>query len=346
MPAISVGKGLPTHIFPAPHEQRIARALNLDMIVLAGDIGGTNTRLTLADVAINRVRVQVVERFRNDSAGSLIELLFAFLDGKRKPQAICLGVAGPTDGKRVQLTNLDWRIASDEIAAQTGIAKVRLVNDFAAVGHGLSALQAGGYTTLQAGDPQASRPRLAVGAGTGLGVVQCVWMGELYRPLASEGGHIGFAPMNERQERLLHFLQAEHGRVSVERILSGAGIEALYRFCWGEADLPGPAPVRGAAEVSEAALAHSDGAAVAALTLFSRILGQTAGDLALVSQASGGLYLAGGIAPKILPYLTQADFLEGFRDKGRFSQWMESVPVHVVLDEDVGIKGAALAASL
>jgi glucokinase len=316
------------------------------MIVLTGDIGGTNTRLALADVAINRVRLREVQRFRNDEAASLSQLLRAFLDGKTRPQAACLAVAGPTDGRHVKLTNLDWRIDSEAISLETGIPKVRLVNDFAAVGHGLGVLEASGRATLQAGEPEAHAPRLALGAGTGLGVVQTAWFEGRYRAMASEGGHISFAPVDALQVRLLVFLQSTYGRVSVERILSGPGLVQLYRFCREEEGTPGAAPGLTAAEVTEAALEGKDGAAVRALSLFARIFGQTAGDLALVSQCMGGVYLAGGIAPKILPILQQGDFLAGFRDKGRFSAWMERVPVYVVLDEDVGLKGAALAATV
>lgn len=315
------------------------------MIVLTGDIGGTNTRLALADVAINRVRLREVQRFRNDEAASLSQLLRAFLDGKTRPQAACLAVAGPTDGQRVRLTNLDWVIDSEAISAETGIPKVRLVNDFAAVGHGLGVLEVGGRATLQAGEPIPHAPRLALGAGTGLGVVQTAWFEGRYRAMASEGGHISFAPADALQMRLLTFLQGIYGRVSVERILSGPGLVHLYRFCWEDAATPGMPPSLTAADISDAALAGRDAVAVRTLGLFARIFGQTAGDLALVAQSLGGVHLAGGIAPRILPILQQGAFLEGFRDKGRFAAWMERVPVYVVLDEDVGLKGAALAAT-
>ncbi len=314
------------------------------MIVLTGDIGGTNTRLGLADVAINRVRLREVERFRNADATTLSQLLRTFLTGKTRPQAACLAVAGPTDGRQVKLTNLDWVIDSEAIAAETGIPKVRLINDFAAVGHGLGVLEEGGRAILQPGQPVDHAPRLALGAGTGLGVVQTAWFEGRYRAMASEGGHISFAPADALQMRLLSFLQSIYGRVSVERILSGPGISLLYRFCWNESGQPGTAPTLTAAEITDATLEGRDALAVRTLSLFARIFGQTAGDLALVSQCLGGVYLAGGIAPRILPILQQGAFLEGFRDKGRFSAWMERVPVYVVLDEDVGLKGAALAA--
>ena len=316
------------------------------MIVLSGDIGGTNTRLTLADVAINRVRLRAVERFNNAGVAGLDELLRRFLAGKPKPQAACLGVAGPTDGRTVHFTNLSWSIDSEEIIAETGISHVRLLNDFVALGYGLAVLDAGDCDTLQEGRPVKGGARLAVGAGTGLGMVQCVWAEGRYRPQSSEGGHIAFAPADARQGALLHFFRHYHERVSVERILSGPGIELLYRFCRREAGLLEDEACPNAATVSESALIGSDPLAVAALELFAHILGQTAGDLALVARATGGVYLAGGIAPRIRQVLQKPEFLSGFRAKGRFTNWMAEVPVHLVLDEDLAIKGAALAATL
>ncbi|MCS6787630.1 MAG: glucokinase [Thiobacillaceae bacterium] len=314
------------------------------MIVLCGDVGGTNTRLALADVAINRVRLREVARYRNADVQSLDQLLRAFLQGRSRPQAACLAVAGPTDGRRVRLTNLDWVIDAAAITADTGIPKVRLVNDFAAVGFGLGVLDEAGRVVLQTGSPVAHAPRLALGPGTGLGVVQTAWCEGRYQAIASEGGHISFAPADAQQDRLLASLRPVFGRVSVERILSGPGLMRLYRFCLQETGADPRLATPDSAAITEAALRGSDPPALAALRLFCRILGQTAGDLALVAQCEGGVYLAGGIVPKILPILQGEDFLAGFHDKGRFSDWMRRLPVYVVLDEDVGLKGAALAA--
>lgn len=310
--------------------------------VLVGDIGGTHTRLALADATATPLRLLDQARYRNDAAGGIAALIDRFLAGRDRPAVACLAVAGPTDGQRVRLTNLDWEIDTDSLARTFGFASARLINDFEAVAWGIDALAPEHLATLQAGDPVRHAPRLALGPGTGLGVAQSVWTDRGYRPLPGEGGHIAFAPVDDEQVALLRFLQARFGRVSVERLLSGPGIADLYAYCRAASGRPVKRR-REPAEVTAAALDGGDPAAVWAMRLFVRILGQTAGDLALVTGSRGGIYLAGGIPPLILPWLNEADFLAGFRAKGRFSGWMETVPVHVVTDPDVGLKGAVLA---
>jgi glucokinase len=317
------------------------------MKILAGDIGGTHTRLALARRDGARVEIEKVERVLNAGRAGVDDALADFLAQCGQVDAACLAVAGPTDGFSAQFTNLSWRVDSASLARRFGMP-FRLVNDFAAVGWGLNALRSADVTLLQVGSEQPVAPRVALGAGTGLGVSLCVVHGELHQPLDSEGGHIGFAPTDAEQDRLLGFLREAHGRVSVERLLSGPGLIGLYRFCLTEAgqsakiDLAAPEAARG---ISEAGLAASDAEAVRALRLFARIYGQVAGDLALLARAQGGVFLAGGIAPQLLNLLQAGDFLAAFRAKGRFSEWMESVPVKVILDPDVGLKGAALAAT-
>lgn len=313
---------------------------------LVGDIGGTHTRLAIAECAGTAVTLHHAARLLNAEyadPGAALRRYLAGLPAGSQPRHACLAVAGPIDGRRARLTNLAWLLDADALAAEFDLDRVKLINDFLAVGFGLAALTAADLAMLQPGQARARAPRLALGAGTGLGVVQCVWDSDGLRPLASEGGHISFAPVDDEQTALLRFLQAEYGRVSVERILSGPGIEMLYAYCRAASGRPLKLP-RAAAEVSAAALAGSDPAASWALRLFARILGQTAGDLALLSRAEGGVYLAGGIAAKILPCLQGPDFLAGFTGKGRFSDWMKTLPVAVVLDPDLGLKGAALAA--
>ena len=310
--------------------------------VLAGDIGGTFCRLALARVEGNRVDLARTARYRNAEHPDLDAILADFLAAAPPGLACCLAVAGPTDGRRVRFTNLDWAVDAAALAERFGFGRARLVNDFAAVGWGLDCLDRDHLATLQDGLIVAGAPRVALGAGTGLGVSLVTRQGDRYRPLPSEGGHIGFAPADPQQDRLLAFLRGRYGRASVERVLSGPGLEDLYRFCRLEQGLE--ARDRAAAAVSEAGLAGSDPAARAALGLFSAIYGQTAGDLALAARAEGGVFLAGGIAPRLLTVLGDGSFLAGFGAKGRFSGWMQRVPVQVVLDPDVGLKGAALAA--
>lgn len=322
---------------------------------LVGDIGGTHTRLAMARVSSGRVQLDALASFPNADAADLESLLSRYLEAMPEvPDSLTLAVAGPTDGQHAQFTNLAWRIDTTDLQRRFG-KPARLLNDFVAVGHGLAALGPEDLHTLQEGVFDAAAPRLAVGAGTGLGVVQCLpddtLAGLRLRPLASEGGHIGFAPADAEQAALLAFMQAEliaagispDGRVSVERLCSGPGIEAIYRFCRQGAGRTTTRP-RPADEVSAHATDQSDPQAIWAMRLFARIYGQVAGDLALVTQARGGVYLAGGIAPKNRALLESGAFLEGFRAKGRFSDWMGRVPVYIVLDASIGLKGAALAA--
>ncbi len=318
------------------------------MKILAGDIGGTHTRLALARSEGRQVVIEKVERVLNAGRDGVEGVLVDFLASSGRVDAACLAVAGPTDGFSARFTNLPWQLESATLSARFGLP-FRLVNDFAAVGWGLNALTDADVALLQAGSEQPAAPRVALGAGTGLGVSLCVAQADgPHRPLDSEGGHIGFAPVDAEQDRLLVWLRREHGRVSVERLLSGPGLIGLYRFCLGEAgraamlDLEAPAAARA---ISEAGMAARDAEAARAVRLFVRVYGQVAGDLALLARAQGGVFLAGGIAPQLLDLLQAGDFIAGFRAKGRFSEWMESVPVKVILDPEVGLKGAALAAT-
>jgi glucokinase len=322
------------------------------MVILVGDIGGTNTRLALAELDGRNVNLSHVARYLNNQHADLNAILARFLDdsGATGEITCCLAVAGPTDGRSVQFTNLAWRIETDTLIQRFGFSRCRLINDFAAVGWGLNTLGPDALETLQTGQPIADGARgaaVALGAGTGLGVSLCAWQDDHYQPLPSESGHVGFAPCNLEQDRLLAYLRALYGRVSVERILSGPGLVDLFRFCLQEAGqtasplLEAPHP---AEAISRAGLNLEEPIATHCLRLFAEIYGQTAGDWALAAQATGGIFLAGGIAPKLLPVLASGIFLAGFHAKGRYSDWMTGVPVAVILDPDIGLKGAAFAA--
>jgi glucokinase len=327
-------------------------------MILVGDLGGTHTRLALAELDGNRVDLARVMRYRNSEHANLDAILASFLADSAQCAACCLAVAGPTDGTRVRFTNLDWEIETDHLAERFGFARCSLINDFSAVGWGLNTLTPAALATLQIGQPIAGAAAVALGAGTGLGVSLCAWRGNqaggdhvggdqaggYFQPLASEGGHVSFAPVNSEQDRLLAFLRTLYGRISVERILSGPGLVDLFRFCLqdaGKTSSPLLATQRPAEAISQAGLAQDDPLAGQCLRLFAQIYGQTAGDWALAAQAGGGIYLAGGIAPKLLPVLQSDVFLDAFTAKGRYRDWMAGVPVAVILDPDIGLKGAA-----
>jgi len=312
-----------------------------------GDIGGTHTRLALADLDGMQVGLRQVMRYKNAEYTDLNAILADFLSSIETCASCCLAVAGPTDGRRVQFTNLSWRIETDALVQRFGFSRCRLINDFAAVGWGLNTLGPDTLKTLQAGQPVVGGARVALGAGTGLGVSLCAWRDDHYQPLPSEGGHVGFAPCNREQDRLLAFLRPLYGRVSVERILSGPGLVDLFRFCLrvaGQNSSPLLEAAHPAEAISRAGLDLTDAVATHCLRLFAEIYGQTAGDWALAAQANGGIFLAGGIAPKLLPVLQSGVFMDGFTAKGRYSEWMTGVPVCVILDPDIGLKGAAFAA--
>jgi glucokinase len=312
------------------------------MKVIVGDIGGTHTRLAIADVGIGTVvRLSPVSRFLNHEIDGLDTLLHDYLSKQARAMPVCLAVAGPTEGQHVTLTNLNWKIDAHALSHKLGI-QIRLINDFAAVGWGSNALNTADVHTLQAGQPNPEAPRVVLGAGTGLGVAVCVCHNGRYQPLPGEGGHIALAPVDAEQDALLAYLRSEYGRVSAERVLSGPGISALYRFECGRLN---QTPAHDdPAQITTCALEESDVAAVTAVRLFARIYGQVAGDLALVAGARGGVYLAGGIAPQLLPLL-QKEIAAQFVAKGRFSEWMRKIPLQIVLDPAIGLKGAALAAT-
>ncbi len=317
---------------------------------LIGDIGGTKALLALFDAAGARFErryscndftsfAAMLERFRADAAATL---------GKEaRIECACLGVAGPVAGRRVRLTNLPWDIDARDF----GVPRVRLLNDFEASAHGLASLGAQDLATLQAGSPRSSAPRLLIGAGTGLGVAYAVGRGKSLRVLAGEGGHFAFAPADELQGALWRHLHGSLARVELEHVVSGAGLERIYGFLRDTGRHPEKPATRQAiamgdapAAIAQAGLAKNDALASAALDLFIACYGAAAGDHALAILARGGVYIAGGIAPKLLSRLRSGAFLAAFNAKGAFAKATRTCPVHVVTNERLCLLGAAAAA--
>jgi glucokinase len=317
---------------------------------LAADVGGTKTLLELGVIEAESYRRVHADGFQNDAYTGVAGVVEAFLASCPERPAIdaaCFALAGPITSRRIRLTNLPWEVDADHLAARFGIAQVRFVNDFAAVGYGIDGLQADELLTLQAGQPEARGVRAVLGAGTGLGMAGLVWTGSAYRVLASEGGHGDFAPVNEVQTRLWHYLSNRLGRVWCGAVLSGRGLERIYAFL-SEADTLRMRSSRGsgqestvsAAEITQRAVAGSDPRAISAVNLFLDIYGAVAGNLTLTLMARGGVYIAGGIAPRIASMFAEGAFLRAFTAKGKFAELMQSIPVHIVLSADVGLRGA------
>lgn len=321
--------------------------MNSEKTLLAGDLGGTKTLLRLNCGAQTRRE----QRYDSAAWAGLEEMVGDFLGGERA-DAACFGVAGPVRGGTAQITNLPWRIDAEALAQRHAIPRVRLINDFQAVAYGIEMLGETDLLTLQAGVPCPNAPRAVIGAGTGLGEGYLVWSDGAYLALPSEGSHADFAPADELQADLWRWLAERYGHVSWERVVSGPGLEAIYRFLKERGELAESALLAemiragdGAAAISEFALRHRDPLAGAALDLFIAAYGAEAGNLALKILASGGVYVAGGIAPKIADRLQDGAFLRAFLAKGRFAELLATLPVHVVLNPQVGLLGALAVAS-
>jgi glucokinase len=321
-------------------------------VILAADIGGTKSLLALFAGAPGAGDRPLFERRYASGefpgAPALLERFLAearaALGATAAPEAACLGIAGPVAGARVQVTNLPWAIDAAELEARFALRRARLLNDFAAAVYGLDALRASDVATLQAGAPRAGAPRLLIGAGTGLGIAYAMHGPGGYEPLASEGGHASFAPADDEQVALWRHLRAALGRVTLEHVLSGAGLARIHEFLGGAAGAaaPGaPADADPAAAIVRAALEGGDPLALRALDLFLACYGAAAGDHALNVMAEGGVYVAGGIAPKVLARLRTGGFLAAFNDKDAFARHTRRMPVHVVLNERLALLGAA-----
>lgn len=324
--------------------------------VLGCDLGGTHTRLLLADCRNGHCEPCDEQFYDSKAFNGLAPILQDFMARQSvagdRPHAACIAVAGPvtsaaSGGQRAKVTNLPWDLDSGQLADAAGIATVSLINDFEAIGYGIGALSADDRVTLQEGDPRPGYPRAVIGAGTGLGQAIVLSADDGGRVLPTEGGHADFAPTDELQIALLRHVRDERGRVSYEALLSGSGLVRIFRFLCAQC---GRKPTAGlasamtegdpAAAVSEHGLKHLDPVADQALDLFVAIYGAQAGNLGLTCMARGGVYIAGGIAPKILERMRSGPFLAHFRDKGKMTDLMHQLPVHVITDTRIGLHGA------
>jgi glucokinase len=348
-------------------------------IVLAGDIGGTKTILRLVKTDLQETTQQLPtlttlheQSYPSKEFPDLVPIVCRFLDaateqlGKTTVEKACFGIAGPISNNTAKLTNLSWSLESDRLEKELSISQVSLINDFAAIGYGVLGLSEQDTYVLQEGKRDRNAPIAILGAGTGLGEGFLTPSSDgQYRVYGSEGGHVDFAPRSALEFQLLNYILEKNNleRVSVERIVSGQGIVSIYQFLWDK-DNSQSSPelaqiykmwlqelgkeektVDLAAEISKAALAQTDHLCQQTMRLFVEAYGNEAGNLALKLLPYGGLYVAGGIATKILPLLQRGEFLKALKTKGRVSSVLDQIPIYIVLNPKVGLIGAALNAA-
>jgi glucokinase len=320
---------------------------------LAGDIGGTKILLGLYAPSARRPREVVVETFRTADARSLPAVIDTFvqrhLTGQNRIDAATLGVAGPVIDGRAQLTNVPWQLDAREIAASTGIVRVSLVNDLEALGHAVGVLDETELEVLQPGRPTARGNAVIIAAGTGLGEAVLIARDGRLVPVPSEGGHADFAARTAREAGLTAALTRWYGRAEWESVLSGPGIVNLHRFTHDEgacaATAGATADRERPARITRAALDGSCPRCVEALDLFVSAYGAEAGNMALRSVATRGVYVGGGIAPKILPALRDGRFMTAFLAKAPMGKLVEKIPVSVILNPRAALLGSAVHAA-
>jgi len=325
-------------------------------MILAGDVGGTNTRLAFFTLQHGQLQAIVAETFRSRQQTNLESLVRRFVSSHRQPiERACFGVAGPVRHGRCEATNLAWVVDASQLARELSLKNVGLINDLEANAYGIAILSPDDFVTLNPGAANASGNAAIIAAGTGLGEAGLYWDGVAHRPFATEGGHATFAPTNALQAELLRYLmeQGKYDHISWERVVSGPGIYTIYRFLrdTGRGDEPpwfreqilqgDPAPV-----IAQAALSGTSPLCEQTLDLFVALYGAEAGNLALKIMATGGMYIGGGIAPKIIKKLLTSTFMEAFIAKGRLRPLLQDIPVRVILNDKTALLGAARYAML
>ncbi len=318
-------------------------------MILAGDVGGTKVHLALYDFTDGKLTHSRDERFAAKEFGGLEEIVKQFLSADKVTSA-CFGVPGPVRNGRLRLTNLPWTLDSHELATNLGVQHVFLINDLEANGYGIAELSADQIYTLSDGDVSQIGNRALIAAGTGLGEGLLAWNGRIHVPYPSEGGHADYAPRNEDEIDLLRYLKQKYnGRISFERVVSGMGLTSVYEFLRDVRGVEEPAwlaeKIAAVSDpnsvITEMGLAAKSELCEKALDMFVSAYGAEAGNLALKVLSVGGLYVGGGIAPRILEKLKDGTFIKAFTDKGRLSQLLINMPVRVILESRAALMGAA-----
>lgn len=318
-------------------------------MILAGDIGGTKTNLAVFDADSEQLAMMAEKKFDSQAYVRLEEIVSAFLEMHKLPvDQACFGIAGPVKEERCVATNLPWEIDARDLEQQFGFKSVKLLNDLEANAYGIAVLAADDFMILNQGIRNPIGNAAIIAAGTGLGEAGFYWNGRQHHPFACEGGHTDFAPRNELEAELLRFLLKRHKSVSYERVLSGPGLYTIYQFLrdtkrgdepdWLAEELQYKDP---SAVISQAALEKRVDLCTRTLELFVSLYGAETGNLALKIMATGGMYIGGGIAPKIIPKLRDGTFMRAFTAKGRMKPLLEAIPVRVILNDQTALLGAA-----
>jgi glucokinase len=320
-------------------------------MILAGDVGGTKVDLALYGFENGRLALVREERFAAHQYSGLEVIIKKFLSDFGGPEvtAACFGVPGPVRHGKLKLTNLPWVLDCEELSRGLEIEHLFLINDLEANGYGIAELHSGQIHVLSEGDASAIGNRGLVSAGTGLGQAILVWNGKVHVPMASEGGHCDYAPRNEQEINLLRYLQRDlKGRVSFERVVSGIGLKNIYAFLRDEKGMEEPAWLKERMEredpnavIGQVGENGSNELCAKTLEMFASAYGAEAGNLALKVLSVGGLYLGGGIAPKILKTMKNGEFMKAFTDKGRLSDLLIHMPVRIILESRAALLGAA-----
>ncbi|WHN65890.1 glucokinase [Cysteiniphilum sp. QT6929] len=327
------------------------------MIVLAGDVGGTNTRLQLTEYKDKKSKVLFAKKYLAVDFKSLSAIIEKFLAessiDKALIKAACIAVAGPVKNGAIEFTNLPWGLTETELAEvlTLDISKVKLINDFASIGYGLDSVETKDLVCLQQAPIDQNAPIAMVGAGTGIGMGIVTKHDNKTFVYPSEGGHQDFAPVDDEQIGLFQFLKKKLHRVSIERICCGPGLVNIYKYVVANPlyNQPESPELRRdmhkggdqAQLVTQYAVEKGDPMSLRAVDIFIRVYGAVAGNMALATLPKRGLYIVGGIAPKLIKQMQDGRFMKNFHDKGRMTGLMKEIPVFVVMDTDVGIKGAS-----
>jgi glucokinase len=322
-------------------------------MILAGDIGGTSSRLAFFRVENGRLSLVTERIYPSRKYKGLEQIAVAFAATQpARIQAACFGIPGPVLDGRVVTPNLAWVVDSNCLARELGLPSVRLINDLEANAHGVAALQPEDFVTLNPGAPGAQGNRAVISVGTGLGEAGMFWDGTSHHPFACEGGHVDFAPRNELEADLLRYLRSKFEHISYERVLSGPGLHLIYQFLRDTRRGEEPGALAKALEttdpsavISQAGIAGRYELCVKALELFVSFYGAEAGNLALKLMATGGVFIGGGVAPKIIKKVQSPAFMASFTAKGRMRPLLEAMPVRVIMKESTALLGAARCAA-